>query len=213
MPAHAEPGGVSGVSSPAVVKGEMRVEARAAAFEGRALGGSWNHRAIVGYGVTDWWRPALNLRASQSASDGAELTSIALENVFDFTPTREWPVHLGFLAEYKAGVHYTNDAIDLKLLAEARAGAFTARVNLIAAGQVDDGVAWAPAYAVRGMWSVSEGVALGLEAFGEPDVDAHYVGPRATLRVGGATLAMSYLAGLESAHADGQFRIGIEFTP
>lgn len=213
IPAHAEPGAVSGVSGPAVRKDDARIELRTVAFEGDALDGVWNHRAIASYGVTNWWRPALNLRASQLPGDEVELTSISLENVFDLISTREWPVHFGALVEYKAAVNGANDAIDLKLLGEGRTGAFTARVNLIAAGQVDDGVEWAPAYAVRGMWSLSEGVALGLEAYGEPDVHAHYVGPRMTFRVGDATLALSYLAGLDDARANGQLRLGIEFTP
>jgi hypothetical protein len=211
--AHAEPGGVSGVSGPSFTEGETRFELRTAYFDGGALDDSWNHRAIVSHGVTDWWRPALNFRASQPAGESAELTSIAIENVFDFTATREWPVHFGLLAEYKFGVHGADDVIDLKLLGEAQSGALTARFNLIASAQIHDGADWAPAYAARGMWRASREVSLGLEAYGEPDVNAHYVGPRATLRLADATLALGYLAGFDDARADGQVRLGLEFAP
>ena len=210
--AQAEPGGVSGVSGPSVIEGETRLEVRTASFEGGALDGSWNHRAIVSHGASDWWRPALNLRASQPEGEDVELTSIALENVFDFTASREWPVHFGLLAEYKFGLGNAGDAIDLKLLAEAKAGAFTARLNLIAAGQIDNGADWVPAYAGRGMWRVSENTSLGLEIYGEPEVSAHYVGPRATMGVGRATFAFGYLAGFEDVRARGQFRFGVEFA-
>lgn len=211
--AHAEPGGVSGVSGPSVEEGETRIEVRTASFEGGALEGSWAHRAIASYGMTDWWRPALNLRSSQPAGDNAELTSIGLESVFDFTATREWPVHFGLLTEYKFGQNGANDEIEVKLLGEAKSGAFTARFNLIATEEFDDGADWAPAYSLRGMWRASERFSLGLEAYGEPDADAHYAGPRATLGLGNATIALGYLAGFDDAGADGQIRLGLEFTP
>ena len=210
--AHAEPGGVSGVSGPSITEGETRFEVRTAYFDGDTLDGSWNYRAIVSHSVTDWWRPALNFRASQPAGQSAELTSIAIENVIDFTATREWPVHFGLLAEYKFGLHGADDAIDFKLLGEAESGAFTGRFNLIATAQLDDGADWSPAYAARGMWRASEHVSFGLEAYGEPDVDAHYIGPRVAARVGDANLALGYLAGIDDARAEGQFRVGMEFT-
>lgn len=211
--AYAEPGGVSGVSGPGITEGETRIEVRTAYFDGGAFDDSWNHRAIISHGVADWWRPALNFRASQPANESAELTSIAIENVIDFIATREWPVHFAVLSEYKFGIHGADDAVDIKLLGQAESGAFTGRFNLIASAQLDDGADWAPAYAARGTWRVSERFSLGLEAYGEPDVDAHYIGPRVTVRVGDATFALGYLAGFDEARANGQFRLGIEFTP
>lgn len=212
--AHAEPGGVSGVSGPSITQGETRFEVRTAYFDGGALDDSWNHRAIASHAVTDWWRPAINFRGSAPAGDSAELTSIAFENVFDFTATRAWPVHFGLLAEYKFGMHDADDGIDIKLLGEAETGDFTGRFNLIASADLVDGEAeWEPAYALRGMWNASERFAIGLEAYGEPEVDAHYIGPRATMRVGRATLALGYLAGFDDARADGQFRLGLEYKP
>jgi len=200
------------VSGPGVSKGETRFEGRTAYFDGGALDGSWNHRAIVSRAVTDWWRPALNLRASQPATESAELDSIAIENVFDFTATRGWPVHFGLLAEYKFGMHGADDAIDIKLLGEAESGAFSARFNLIAATTIADRSKWVPAYSARGMWRGSERVSLGLEVYGEPDVAALYIGPRATVRLGAATVALGYLAGFDEARANGQFRVGLELT-
>jgi hypothetical protein len=51
-----------------------------------------------------------------------------------------------------------------------------------------------------------------VEVFGEPEVNAHYIGPRATMRVGDATFALGYLAGYDDALADSQIRLGLEFT-
>lgn len=211
--AHAEPGGVSGVSGPSVTHGEIKLEARTAAFDGGALDGAWVHRVQASYSPTDRYRPTLILRASQPDNESAELTSIGIENVFDFTATREWPVHLGGLVEYKFGVHDASDQVEVKLLAERSFGPVSARFNLNAFRTLEDGADWHPAYAGRLTWRTSETFTLGAEVFGEPDADAHYFGPRVSTRAGHATFALSYLVGYDEAAADGQIRLGLEFTP
>lgn len=211
--AHAEPGGVSGVSGPSVTSGEIKLEARTAAFDGGSLDGAWAHRVQASYSPTDWYRPTLILRASQPNNESAELTSVGIENVFDFTATREWPVHFGGLFEYKFGVHDAADQVEVKLLAERSMGPVSARFNLNAFRNLDDGADWHPAYAGRLTWRASETFTIGAEVFGEPDADAHYIGPRATARLGHTTVALSYLAGYDEAAADGQIRLGLEFAP
>lgn len=114
--------------------------------------------------------------------------------------------------EYKFGLNGREDEVEFKLLAERSLSNINLRLNLNAAHELSDDAEWEPAYAARGMWRVSEQFALGLEAFGETETDAHYVGPRATVRLGDATLALGYLAGDEDALADGQFRLGLEWT-
>lgn len=210
--AHAEPGAVSSVSGPGVTEGETKIEFRTASFEGEALDGSWNHRAQLGHGFTDWWRGALILRASQPDDESAELTSVGFENVVEFTATRDWPMQLGAQFEYKFGLHDRDDEVEFKLLAERAIGDLNLRLNLNAAHELSDDADWEPAYAARGMWRASEQFALGIEVFGEPDVDAHYIGPRATMRFGDATFALGYLAGYDDALADSQIRLGLEFT-
>lgn len=87
--AHAEPGAVSSVSGASVTEGETKIEFRTAAFDGGALDDSWNHRVQIGHGFTDWWRGAVILRASQPDGESAELRSIGLENVVEFTATHD----------------------------------------------------------------------------------------------------------------------------
>jgi hypothetical protein len=210
--AHAEPGGVSNVSGPGVTEDETKIEFRTAAFEGGPLDDSWTHRAQVGHGFTDWWRGSIILRASQPADESAELSSIGIENVVEFTATQDWPVQLAGQFEYKFGLNDRDDEVEFKLLAERAMGDFNLRLNLNVSHELSDDADWEPAYAARGMWRASEQFALGVEAFGEPDAEAHYIGPRATMRVGDATLALGYLAGFEDAQADGQIRLGLEFT-
>lgn len=211
--AHAEPGGVSSVSGANVTEGETRLEFRSTTYNGGALDESWNHRAQVGHGFTDWWRGTLILRAAQPADESAELTSVGIENAFEFTATADWPMQLAGQFEYKFGVNGRDDEFELKLIAERTLGDFNVRFSLIGVHALSDGAEWEPGYSARAMWRTSNAFSIGLEAFGEPDVDAHYVGPRAALRVGEATIALGFLAGYEDALADGQFRLALEWTP
>jgi hypothetical protein len=210
--AHAEPGGVSSVGGANVTEGETRFEFRTATFDGGDLDGNWNHRAQVGHGFTDWWRGTLILRASQPDDESAEVTSVSIENLVEFTATHEWPVRLAGQFEYKFGVHGRDDEVEFKLIGEHSSGDFNARFNLIGVHTLNGDADWEPGYSARGMWRLSEQFSLGVEAFGETEVDAHYVGPRATLKLGNATIGFGYLAGYDDALADGQFRLGLEWA-
>jgi len=211
--AHAEPGGTSSVSGANVTEGETKFEFRTAAFDGGALDGNWNHRAQVGHGFTDWWRGTLNLRSSQPDGESAELTSVGIENLVEFTATHDWPVRLAGQFEYKFGVHGRDDEVELKLIGEHSSGGFNARFNLIGVHELSDDADWEPGYSARAMWRMSDEFSLGLEAFGETEPNAHYIGPRATMKFGSATIGLGYLAGYEDAAADGQFRLGLEWSP
>lgn len=209
--AHAEPGGTSTVYGPGVHRGESELEYRTAFFDGGNLDGTQLHRAEAGYAFTDWWRPALVIKAADPPQGSAELTAVAIENVFDFTATRSWPVHFGGYVEYAFGQNGRDDALELKLLAERQQGSLTVRLNLIAerpiGGASDE---WEHAYAARAMWRTSDRWAFGVEGFGEPEVRAHYWGPRASLSFGDASIALAYLEGFDAAEADGQIRIALE---
>jgi hypothetical protein len=210
--AHAEPGATSSVSGPSVTRGEAKIELRTGYLGGGALDGDWAHRAQASYAFTDWWRPTLIVRASQPDGESVELSSIAIENVVDFTATREWPVHFGGQFQYKFGVHGAGDEIEFKLLAERNDGPVNTRVNLVAERPVED-TDWTHEYAARATWRASEALTLGLEAFGEPEADAHYIGPRAGVRFGDMNVSLGYLMGLDDAQADGQVRMALEITP
>lgn len=181
-------------------------------FDGGALDGDRAHRLIASYGFSQWWRAGFIVRASQPDGDAAELSSLALDSSFDFTATREWPLHLGAQVEYKFGLHDRPDNAELKLIGERRfeAGAF--RINLKAERDFSSGADWVYEYASRLMFDAGERLALGLEAFGEPEADAHYIGPRAEFDFGDVTLAGGYLFGAGDAQADGQLRLSIQFS-
>jgi hypothetical protein len=210
--AYAEPGGTSNVYGPGVERGESELEYRGAVFSGGALGGAIVHRVEAGYAVTDWWRPALVIQAIDLPNSTGEISAIAIENVFDFKATESWPIHLGGYFEYSSDQSGGDDAVEFKLLGERRDGALTSRFNLIAERHVGDGAsdAWEYGYAARFTWAVSDRWSLGVEGFGEPEAEAHYWGPRASLKLGEVSFAFGYLSGFDEASADGQFRIALE---
>lgn len=211
--AYAEPGGTSGVSGVAVTQGAIKLEARSAVFDGGAVDGNWLHRAQASYGVTDWWRAQLNIRASQPDGESAELRSIGLENAVEFTATNDWPVQFGGQVEYKFGLNGAEDVLEFKLLAERRAGAFAGRFNLIAEREVgSDSDEWEHGYAARVMWRANEVFQFGVEGFGELDEDAHAWGPRAGLTLGQTTFSLGYLVGLGDAEANTQVRLSLEWA-
>lgn len=214
--AYAEPGGTSGVSGPRVTEGAFKLEVRTAAFLGDDIDGSWSHRALAAYGVTSWWRTQLNLRASQPDGEDAELRSVGIENAFDFTATRDWPVHFGGQIEYRFGVNGADDNVELKLLSERDLGPVNVRFNLIADRDVGSGASdeWEHGYAVRAMWDATDAIELGIEGLGELDIDAHAFGPRASFDLGAAAISLGYLASFgDDAEADGQVRVGVEWSP
>lgn len=214
--AYAEPGGVSGVSSAVVSAGGLKLEARTAMFHGDDLDGDWAHRAQIGYSFTDWWRTTAIARAAQPEDGDFDVRSIGFEQVFEFTPSADWPVQFGLLAEYKVGIDEVRDAAEFKLLMERRDGPLNARLNLNAERQVGDDASdeWSHAYATRVMWRTGEQWQLGFEGFGDLDAEAHAWGPRAAWDLGQVTLAAAYLAALgEDAESDGQIRLALEFEP
>ncbi len=209
--AHAQPGGTSNVYGPSVRKGESEVEYRAAYIDGGALDGATLQRGEAGSALTDWWRPALVIKAAKPPGASARLTAVAIENVFDFAATRSWPVHFGGYFEYAFGQNGRDDALEFKLLAERRQGPLTARLNLIAERPIGGAIEeWEYAYAARAMWRTSDRWAVGFEGFGEPETRAHHWGPRASLNFGDTSISLAYLAGLDDAQAGGQVRIALE---
>lgn len=214
--AHAEPGGTSGASGVVVSQGALKLEARSAVFDGGAIDGASSYRALVSYGVTDWWRTQVNFRGAQPEGGAAELRSIGWENAVDFTATREWPVRFGGQFEYRWGVNGASDSVELKLLAERRAENFNARFNLIAGRDVSGGSSneWDYSYAARALWTIDRRFQLGVEGFGEFSSDAHAWGPRAGVTFGPATFSVGYLRSFGSdAAADSQVRLSLELSP
>lgn len=227
--AAAEPGLAGEVYGPAVTRGETEFELRGGILDGGDASGEWELKAEASHAFTDWWRPGLVAEWEYEDED-AEFTAFAIENVFDITATRDWPVHLGAYVEYEFAQDGP-DAVELKLLMQRARGPWDLRLNLIGERQVGSGAAdeWEFGYAAQAGYAFNDDFQIGIQGFGDAGDDdefgdfgdrAHYWGPYAEFEVGdiGAgelEMQIGYLAGFGENEADGQFRIklDLEFPP
>lgn len=223
----AEPGLAGEVYGPGVTRGETEIELRAGYLNGGPGDGEYAAILEGALGLTDWWRPALLVEVEREPGGDLRVEAAALENVFDFTATRDWPVHLGGYFEYEANLQDGSDKVELKLLAERARGPLLLRANLIGEREVGGGAdnAWAYGYAAQAMWSVNDDFAFGVEGFGDAGDDsdigaagdhAHYWGPIARFEAfeterGELEMQLGYLIGSGDAEADGQVRLTLEW--
>lgn len=118
--AMADPGPASEVYAPSVTRGLTELEVRSGFLRGGPAHGEWQVKAEAGYGVTSWWRPAL-VAEWEHEGVATRFTAFAVENAFDFAPSRRWPVHLGAYVEFEWAKDGPNE-LELKLLAERQRG-------------------------------------------------------------------------------------------
>ena len=225
--AWAEPGLAAEVYGPTVVRGETEIEGRAGVLTGGVGDGAWAFIGEAAHAVTGWWRPAALFEVEREPGGEARLEAIAVENVFDFTATRAWPVHLGGYLEYEANLQDGADKVELKLLGEHVRGPLRLRVNLIGEREIGAGARddWEYGYAAQGVWALTDDLALGVEGFGDAGTEsdlghfgdhAQYWGPIAQFEAfetghGELEVQIGYLFGSGAAEADGQFRVGVEW--
>ena len=223
-PARADPGAASEVYSPTVTRGHGEAELRVGALIGGAADSDWQTKFEANYGFADWWRPGVVVEWENQAGQ-TDLSAWAIENLFDFTATRHWPVHLGAYAEYEFANHGPNQ-LELKLLMQRQRGPLDVRLNLIATralGSAPDN-GWAFGYAAQASYALNDDFALGVQGFGDAGANgdlslndqASYWGPFAQVEVGRLNgseveLQAGYLVGSSDAAADGVFRLKLEF--
>lgn len=223
----AEPGLADEVESPTVVAGSTEFSVRAGELVGGANRHDWQTRAEASYAYLSWWRPGVSA-TWQRQDGGDDLSGIALENIFDFMPSRTWPVHLGLYAEYERNMDEGPNHIELKLLMQHESGPLDLRFNIVTERETGDHSdnRWELGYAARGAVRVSPSWRIGVEGFGDTgfddqlgDIDdyAHYWGPFAQVRLASfreqeVSLHVGYLAGSGHADADGQVRMQVEWS-
>lgn len=222
--AQADPGPASEVYSPTVTRGLTELELRSGFLHGGPADGDWQVKAEASHGVTDWWRPAL-VAEWENQAGGAHFTAFAVESVFDFTLTRDWPVHFGAYAEYE-WAQDGPDELEFKLLMERRRAPLELRLNLIGARPLGSAGndTWEFGYAAQALYAFNDDFALGVQGFGDAGSNdnlglndqAQYWGPFAQIEAGRFNdgeleLQLGYLAGFGQAEADGVFRLKLEY--
>jgi hypothetical protein len=221
--AAADPGPAEEVYSPAVTRGLTELELRSGLLNGGGADGDWQLKAEASHGVTDWWRPALVAEWENTGGE-TQFTAAALESVFDFTATRDWPIHLGGYVEYEWAQDGPNE-LEFKLLMQRQRGPLDLRLNLIGTrllGSAPDDN-WEYGYAAQALYSFNDDFALGVQGFGDAGADgdfglghhAQYWGPFAQIEAGHFNtseieLQLGYLVGSSDAEADALFRVKLE---
>ncbi len=223
--AYAEPGLAAEVYGPGVSAGETELELRSGFLTGGAADGDWQIKLEASHAVSDWWRPGL-VAAWRRDAGSTDFTAFALENVFDFTATRDWAVHFGGYAEY-VWRQNGDDEVELKLLLERARGPLDLTLNLIGERHVGSGAdnEWEFGYAAEAGYAVNDDFTLGIQGFGDAGTDedfggmdeyAHYWGPFTQFELGDigdgeVELQLGYLHGFGHSVADGQFRVKLEY--
>lgn len=226
-PAAAEPGLVDEVESPIVVAGSTELSLRSGELVGGSNRRDWQTRTEASYAYLSWWRPGV-AASWQRENGGTDLSGLAIENTFDFIPSRRWPVHLGGYAEYERNMGEGRDHIELKLLMQHLDGPLDVRFNVVTERETGDRSdnRWEFGYAARGSYRINHLLHIGVEGFGDTgfddnlgDIDdyAHYWGPFAQARLANVreqelSLQFGYLAGTGHADANGQVRIQLEWS-
>ncbi len=227
QPAQAEPGLGGEVYGPGVEQGEVEIEARTGYLVGGEGDGEWKLVGEASYGLTDWWRPAVLFELERVPGADPVIEAIAFENVFDFVPTRSWPVHLGLYAEYEANLQSAPDQVEFKLLMQHETGPLRLRLNLITERKIGSGASnvWEYGYAAQALYEVKHGLAIGVEGFGDAgDSDelgslsdhAHYIGPVAEFEAfeseaGEMEVLVGYLIAVGETESNGQLKLTVEW--
>lgn len=223
--ATAEPGRAAEVYGPSVERGQTEFEVRGGALSGGPADGEWQVKTELSHAFTDWWRPGLVGEWEREGGD-TQFTAVAIENVFDFTSTRAWPVHFGGYLEYEWPQEGA-DHVELKLLMERVRGPLGLKLNLIGEREVgsDASNQWELGYAAEAAYALNDDFTLGVQGFGDAGTDdalghlgdhAHYWGPFGQFELvhlgeGEVELQLGYLVGSGAAEADGQFRFKLEY--
>jgi hypothetical protein len=225
--ASAEPGLADEVETPVVVAGATELSLHSGELLGRADRHDWQTRAEASYAYLSWWQPGVAATWQRERGDN-RLTGVGIENVFDFIPSRRWPVHFGAYAEYERNMREGPDHIELKLLMQHLEGPLDLRFNIVTERETGDHSdnRWEFGYAAQAAYRVSPSLRLGVQGFGDTgfddqlgDIDdyAHYWGPFAQVRLASfreqeISLQFGYLAGMGHADADGQARLQLEWS-
>ncbi len=225
--ATAEPGLADEVESPIVVAGATELSVRGGELSGGINAGDWQWRGEASYAYSSWWRPGVAVTLHREDGD-AHLAGLAIENVFDFIPSRRWPVHFGAYAEYERNMAEGPDHIELKLLMQRARGPIDLRFNIVSERETGDHSdnRWEFGYAAQGAYRITPSLRVGVQGFGDTgfddqlgDIDdyAHYWGPFTQVRLASVrdqalNLQIGYLAASGHADADGQFRLQLEWS-
>ncbi len=224
-PAHAE----FEVRSPIVEYQEIELEHKGfTTFDGRPeKRGERKYAFELGYGVTEFWKPSIELSLSRAPGGPTIYDATAFENIFQLTPQGKYWADLGFFFEYERTTKREPDNISFGPLVQKEWGPTLHTLNVLFERQVGPQAsrAFALKYAWQSRWLLHPLFEPGVEFYGEiGDVahagrfadQEHRVGPSLTGFVGLGGFGKlkyqaAYLVGYSEAASRGAFRWQLEY--
>lgn len=221
------------VKTPYVTRGEIEVEHKGfATFDSSR--DKRNNQAFIaelGYGVTDWWRAAVEVEWEREEGRGTrvETEAASLENVFQLTPRGKYAADLGFLVELERGIRRgAPEEIKFGPIVAKEWGPTLTIVDLFFEKELGRG---ADAhvnvnYRLSSRWAVAPWLEPGLELHGEPGPAGHFLrGAEQEHRLGPVVYGalslpqgwgklqyqLGYLVGLTRATPDGTLKWLVEY--
>lgn len=220
VPAHA---GLLDVSSPSVKEGAIGVEAWTS-FE--RTPDYMEHVFEASYGVTSFWKTALEFGIERPGGAEAEYAATTWKNTFKLLSQNEnMPVAVGMRLDY-ARAHLAGDAdkIDMRALFRHDSGPWQWRLNVGIDREVGDNASDGYGGDIRasGRYQVAEGYQVAIDYLGDtgklhnmPSFDGqdHRAGPVLIADITDTiALEAGYLAGLSQSAPDHSFKLGLEYN-
>jgi hypothetical protein len=181
------------------------------------------------YGVTDFWKPELDLVLEQRKGRDLKADAIEVENTFQLLPTDAYFVNAGALFSYGASLRDDLHALEFGPLVQLPIGPLTNTANGFFEKQFGDDRETSTVgfeYAWQSVVDIARGLGLGFEAFGEIEKIAndppslseqeHRIGPVGLVgaelgKWGEIGLELGFLFGLTDGTADHTFKFNLEY--
>jgi hypothetical protein len=194
----ADAGASHQIYSPNIEAGEIALEVSSHHLQDSddELYGQWEHIVDLEYAPVPWWRTELSGAIAHGEGNSAEFMAVEWENIFRVTkPGAHW-LDACIAVEFSHALEDAgHDAIEIGALLEKPVGRTTTTLNFMVERELGGDGEIELQYAARVARRGSARLFPALEAFGEFEEDAHFVGPAAigALRMG-EDLALRYEA-------------------
>lgn len=219
LPGRAEAAGK--VYLPYVEKGEVELEWISRYVHGDD-GNAWQHKAAIGYGVTDRWFTEIYAEAEKEGGEGYDFSALEWENRFQLVEAGEYWVDPGLLLEYEINTAGGADEAAAALLLAKDTGRFSHAANLKiekeigedAEGGVETGLSWSSRYRYTQAFEPGFEYHAGFGRWRDGsdwDEESHQAGPFLYGKAGNVVYTAGYLAGLSHAAPDSEFRLNLEY--
>ena len=187
------------------------------------------HELSIGYGVTDWWEPQLQLSLQQVKHEDLEVNTIGLENTFQLLPTNIYFANLGLDPRVRGLGPGSDPQLRVRPPGPGMDRAFSNTANILFEQQYGsdrDSASTSFEYAWQTLYKAPHGVKVGFEAYGEIEKFAtdsprlsdqdHRIGPVAYFETNldpfELSIGAGFLFGLTDATPDDTIKFDIELS-